>query len=173
MWGQSSLKPYSKIQGTSAQSSAVSELIAVVKTACEALGSVALAQDLGIDLRVRLHVGAAAALGILESGRRTGSPPRRRCVVDPEQQLCRIVELTKDLGTENPADLMTKHLAQDLVTTFSTVLGYSFRGGRAVTTAQLHVIGEGDKIQGVRTQGEQPKGELLRSRAWECRSPVH
>ena len=33
---------------------------------CEALGSVALARDLGNDLRVRLQVDAAAAMGILE-----------------------------------------------------------------------------------------------------------
>ena len=32
-----------------------------------------------------------------------------------EQQLRRIVELTKVLGTGTPADLMTKHPAQELV----------------------------------------------------------
>ena len=43
-----------------------SQLIAVVKSASEAIGTVPLADDLGIKLRVRLHVDAAAALGILE-----------------------------------------------------------------------------------------------------------
>ena len=62
LWGTVYLKSYSKTQGTIAQSSAESELIAVVKAACEAIGSVALADDFGISLRVRLHVDAAAAL---------------------------------------------------------------------------------------------------------------
>ena len=56
------MKSYSKTQATIAQSSAESELIAVVKSACEALGSIALMDDLGIKVRARLHVDAAAAL---------------------------------------------------------------------------------------------------------------
>ena len=35
---------------------------------------------------------------------------------------------------------MTKHLAQELVAKYATALGYSFRGGRAFTTAQLHRV---------------------------------
>ena len=66
LWGSSVLKSYSKTQGTIAQSLAVSELIAVLKPACEAIGMVPLADDLGIKLRVRLHVDAATALCILE-----------------------------------------------------------------------------------------------------------
>ena len=66
LWGSSVLKSYSKTQGTIAQSSAESELIAVVKASCEAIGTISLADDLGIQLRVRLHVDAAAALGILD-----------------------------------------------------------------------------------------------------------
>ena len=66
LWGTACLKSYAKTQGTIAQSSAESELIAVVKAACEAIGSVSLADDLGLSLRVRLHIDAQAALGILE-----------------------------------------------------------------------------------------------------------
>ena len=103
------MKSYSKTQGTIAQSSAESELIAVVKAACEAIGSVALADDLGIKLRVRLHIDAAAALGILE---RQGVGRVRHLDIGvlwlQEQQLRRIVELAKVLGTKNPADFFTK-----------------------------------------------------------------
>ena len=119
IWGQACLKSYSKTQGTIAQSSAESELIALVKTACEALGSAALAQDLGIDLRVRLHVDAAAALGILE---RQGVGRVRHVDIGvlwlQRQQIRLSAELTIVLGTENPADLMTKHLAQHLILHF-------------------------------------------------------
>ena len=60
------LRSYSKTQATIAQSSAESELIAVVRAACEGLGMISLADDFGIELKIRLHVDAAAALGILQ-----------------------------------------------------------------------------------------------------------
>ena len=166
----------------------------MVKTADEALG---------IDLRVRLHVDAAAALGILD---RQGGGRLRRLDIGvlwlQEQQLCWIIELTKVWGQEKPAYLMTKHLAQDLSTKSSTVLGYRFRGGRATTTAQLHgVVGKeaGDPVgapepgasiseglgrsgrwagrdvdegHDARTQGGQAKGSSP-DWVWECLSPVH
>ncbi len=55
-----------------------------------------------------------------------------------EQQLRRIVELTKVLGTSNPADLKTKHLGQESLKQNAEVLRYDFRQGRSVTTARLH-----------------------------------
>ena len=135
LWGGACLKSYSKTQGTIAQSSAESELIAVVKAACEAIGSVALADDLGIKLRVRLHIDAAAALGILE---RQGVGRVRHLDIGvlwlQEHQLMRLVELTKVLGIENPADLMTKHLDQKLVNQYTALLNYEFRQGRSGTT---------------------------------------
>ena len=128
LWGSCCLKSYSKTQGTIAQSSAESELIAIVKAACEALGTVSLAEDFGLKLRVRLHVDAAAALGILE---RQGVGRVRHLDIGmlwlQESQLRRMVELTKVWGTSNPADLMTKHVAIDLVDKYSQQLGYSFR----------------------------------------------
>ena len=105
-----------------------------MKAACEAIGSVALADDLGIKLRVRLHIDAAAALGILE---RQGVGRVRYLDIGvlwlQEHQLRRVVELTKVLGIENPADLMAKHLDQKLVT---AVLNYEFGQGRSGTTAR-------------------------------------
>ena len=98
LWGNACLKSYSKTQGTIAQSSAESELIAVVKAACEAIGTVALADDLGISLRVRLHVDAAAALGILE---RHGVGRVRHLDIGvlwlQDKQLRRVLELAKVL----------------------------------------------------------------------------
>ena len=98
LWGSSVLGSYGKTQGRIAQSSAQSEFIAVVKSACEATGTVSLADDLGIMLRVRLHVDAAASLGILE---RQGVGRLRHLDIGvlwlQEQQLRRVVELTKVL----------------------------------------------------------------------------
>ena len=114
LWGSSVLKSYSKTQGTIARSLAESELIAVVNAACEAIGTMSLAVDLGIALRVRLHVSTAAALGILE---RQGVGQVRHLDIGvlwfQEQQLRGVVELTKVFGTSNPNDLMIKHLIQE------------------------------------------------------------
>ena len=59
------MRSYYKTQATLAQSSAESELVAVVRAACEGLGMMSLADDFGIELKIRLHVDASAALGIL------------------------------------------------------------------------------------------------------------
>ena len=64
--GTCCVKSWSKTQATIAQSSAESELIASVKGATEGLGIVSLGRDLGLDLGIRLHLDASAALGILE-----------------------------------------------------------------------------------------------------------
>ena len=67
MHGHHPIKIWSKTQATIAQSSAESELS--VRGATEALGLVSLGEDMRIFFGVRLHIDAAAALGILE---RTG-----------------------------------------------------------------------------------------------------
>ena len=91
LWGDACLKSYNKTQGTIAQISAESDLIAAVK-----------ANDLGIELRVCLHIDAAAALGILE---RQGVGGVRHLDLGvlwlQEHQLRRVVELTKMLGWES------------------------------------------------------------------------
>ena len=68
MLGSHVVRTWSKTQNTVAQSSAESELLAIVKAATEALGMISLAADLGIGLTARIHIDASAALGIL--GRR-------------------------------------------------------------------------------------------------------
>ena len=171
LWGSSVLKSYSKTQGTIAQSSAESELIAVVKAACEAIGAVSLADDLGITLRVRLHVDAAAALGILE---RQGVGRVRHLDIGvlwlQEQQLRRVVELTKVLGTSNPADLMTKHLAQESLNQYAGVLRYEFRQIRSATTARLHSAREQVALghRSNNSVGEQPE-----AKQWACMGIGH
>ena len=64
--GSHVVRTCSKTQNTIAQSSAESELLAIVRAATEALGMISLAADLGIVLAARIHVDASAALGILE-----------------------------------------------------------------------------------------------------------
>ena len=46
----------------------------------------------------------------------------------------------KVLGTDNPADLMTKHLSLEVVERHSSKLGVEFPSGRAETAPALHNI---------------------------------
>ena len=66
IFGGGCVKSRSKTQSTIATSSAESEQLSSVKGAAEGIGLVSLAKDLGIAIGVRLHIDAAAALGILE-----------------------------------------------------------------------------------------------------------
>ena len=108
---------------------------------CEGLGIVGLADDFGIGLRVRLHIDATAALGILQ---RQGVGRVRHLDVGvlwlEEQQLRRLVDLTKVSGTQNPADLMTKNLAKEHIDQYSEMLGFHFESGRSDATAKLHAL---------------------------------
>ena len=111
LFGNGCIKTWSKTQATIATSSAESELLASVKGAAESLGIVSLAADMGIELKVRLHMDAAAALGILE---RRGVGKVRHLDVGTlwlqEKQLRKVIEMNKVAGLLNPGDLLTKPL---------------------------------------------------------------
>ena len=47
------------------------------------------------------------------------------------------LEVIKLPGTSNPADLMTKHLAEEKMTALLTAAGYEFRDGRAPGAPEL------------------------------------
>ena len=57
-----------------------------------------------------------------------------------ENQLRRIIELAKILGTEDTADLMTKNLRQETLSKHAAALNYEFRKGRSNTTAKFHAM---------------------------------
>ena len=73
--------------------------------------------------------------------------------------------MTKVLGTENPADLTTKHLARESVNVYSSALGYKYRGGRSATTVKLHQV-ESKKVEVVRK--ERPEAHQ-----WHCVGDGH
>jgi hypothetical protein len=137
--GSHVVRTWSKTQNTIAQSSAESELLAIVRAATEALGMMSLAADLGINLTARIHVDASAALGILE---RRGVGRVRHLDVGAlwlqEQALRKAVEFVKVKGTSNPADLMTKHLGREAVEQYIEALNMDCREGHADTAVKLH-----------------------------------
>ena len=112
MHGTHCMKTWSTTQATVALLSAEAELYALLRTATQALGMIALAQDLGIEVTARVHTDASAALGIVA---RKGLGKLRHIAVQYLWIQDRVKSgdflLGKVAGAENPADLMTKHLS--------------------------------------------------------------
>ena len=174
MVGRCCVKSWSKTQGTIAQSSAESELIATVRGATEAIGLVSLALDLGIVMLVRLHIDASAALGIIE---RRGVGRVRHLDVGTlwlqEQQLRRVVEFKKVEGLNNPEGLCTKPLSRERIDTYTKLIGYKFADGRAELAVTLNSCAsqsvEDTSARTVRAEGELPQ----ESAKWFQVSPTH
>ena len=129
-----------------AEGSAESELFGIVKASRQGLGTATLVKDLGKEMKVRVHVDANAATGIVE---RKGINKVRHLEVDvlwlQEAQARRILPLSKICGKVNPADLMTKHLDSAMAEAHLQYLKLEFRDGRAETAAKLYMATEGDK----------------------------
>ena len=156
MVGGHCIKAWSKTQSVIAKSSAESELYSVVKGACEGLGLITLFADFGDKKGVKLNLDATAAKGILE---RQGIAKVRHIDVNVlwlQQQLAKkIIPLIKVDGTVNCSDLMTKHLASQIILKHVAYLNLEFREGRAGKAVQLHSM-ERLEPQGEFREGEEP-----------------
>ena len=139
--GKHCVKTWAKTQAIIAKSSAESELYAVVKGSCEALGLQTLMDDMGTKIDIRLQLDANAAKGIIE---RTGISKIRHMDVNnlwiQEQCAKKIIPTVKVDGTKNPADLMTKILNLNVIERHMEVLDLHFREGRAGKAAKLHEL---------------------------------
>ena len=113
--GSHLIKTWSRTQATIATSSGEAEFYAAVKGAAELLGVQSLAKDMGVEFGAQLRVDAKAAIGMVH---RLGLGKIRHVEVghlwiqDAGKQ-CRI-EVKKVLGTENIADVFTKHVEAGL-----------------------------------------------------------
>ena len=116
MWGGHCVKHWAKTQPTIALSSGEAELSGIGSGIAQALGIQSIARDLGLDLKIKVHTDATAAIGI---ARRRGLGKIRHLDTTDlwVQGKCRSgqVELVKVLGSENPADMMTKYLDRPLL----------------------------------------------------------
>jgi hypothetical protein len=128
------LKHWASTQKKITLSSGEAELGAVVKGFSEVLGLRSVAQDLGVELRPEVHADSSAAIGICN---RSGIGKVRHLAVAQlwvqdfvRTKACR---LHKVLGTENPADLMTKPLPRAEIDAHLGRLGLSRATGRAET----------------------------------------
>jgi hypothetical protein len=175
MMGSHLIKHWSTTQKVVTLSSGEAELAGIVKGTAEALGLQSLAVDLGCEVKVRVHADSAAAIGICK---RSGIGRVRHLAVGQLwiQEKVRSGEITllKVLGTENPADLLTKHLARDIVDQHLARLNIDRETGRAATapkiTASLLVEKQSDdyaKSRGTKCgescQGSEGGGEWEKS----------
>ena len=161
MWGSHCIKAWTKTQQTVAMSSAESELFGIIRASCAALGLQSLIKGFLTDAKVRIQVDATAAKSIVE---RKGLSKVRHldtaALWIQEQQVRRILPLTKIPGTKNEADLMTKHLDVAQVEMYIDLLQMEFAVGRAVGAAQLHSLTEPISVTGVMSPSRFPSSWL-------------
>ena len=142
MFGKHLVKHWSSTQKVVTLSSGEAELYGVVKGATEALGLRSLAQDLGIaKLEIYLHADSSAAIGICN---RSGIGKVRHLATGllwvQERIRSKDLHLYKVLGTDNPADLLTKHLPRDAVDKHIAAFNTTRQGGRAESAPQLQGV---------------------------------
>ena len=108
--GRHTIKHWSSTLPSVTLSSGEAEFYGVVRAAGQGLGYQSLLKDLGIDLPLCVWTDSSAAIGICS---RQGLGKLRHLDTHTLwiQQAVRTerIDLKKVLGTENPADLLTKH----------------------------------------------------------------
>jgi hypothetical protein len=132
MIGGHNLKTWSSTQKSVTLSSGEAELVAAVKMATEIIGISQLARDWGLEVEAKLFVDSSAAIGVVN---RKGNGRLRHVKVGMLWIQERVedgdLSVAKVLGTENPADLMTKYLTVNKIDQYLDKFGQEVRGGRA------------------------------------------
>ena len=141
------IKGWSRTQNHVTMSSAEAELIAIVKCSAELLGVRSMLRDLGVETSGVVYADSSAALAI---AKRKGAGKLRHINVSSlwvqECQDRKDLEYQKVLGTENPADMMTKHLLREPLDKCMKELNQWRMSGRA--KSGLDIQGSGKKPAG-------------------------
>ena len=137
--GEHVLKTWSSTQPNISLSSGEAEFYGVVKATGIALGHQSLMQDLGIQLGVTVHTDSSAAMGVCA---RQGLGKLRHIATHTlwvqEKVRTKAIDLRKVDGTENPADLFTKHLpSKGKVHQLIDLFGCRYAAGRAASAPRL------------------------------------
>ena len=103
------MKSWAKSQAVVATSSGGAEYYGLAKVAAEAIGFKSLAQDLGLEIGVRLWVDSSAAKAVAT---RVGAEKMRHVEVTylwvQELVQAKKIKVCKVKGMNNPADMLTK-----------------------------------------------------------------
>ena len=139
MLGKHCISAWSSTQGVIALSSGEAEYYVVVRASGAGLGYQALLTDLGLSMPLRVWTHSTATIGICH---RSGLGKLRhidtQCLWLQQKVRQKRVELRKVKGTENPADLFTKHLTSaPVVEQLLRVFGCEYRDGRPEGAPQL------------------------------------
>ena len=131
MLGSHLIKSWSSTQSSISLSSGEAEHYLVVKAVAMGTGLQEFLRDLGVELPLRVHTDSSAATGI---AKRVGLGTQRHIGTNTlwvqERLRRKTFELHKVKGTENPADLFTKHLASDCMERCLRFMGAEYRDGR-------------------------------------------
>ena len=132
------IKSWSSTQKSITLSSAEAELVAAVKMSAELIGVEQLMSEWGWPVSSEVLVDSSAALGVVS---RKGNGKLRHVRVGmlwiQEKQENEELTFKKVLGTENPADLMTKNLAQGIIDSHLVRINAIILSGRADLAPEL------------------------------------
>ena len=138
MIGSHFIKGWARTQNNVTLSSAEAELVAMVKCTAECIGIRSLLRDLGMERSGTIFADSSAALAI---AKRKGAGKLRHIHVSSlwiqDVQDREETEFKKILGTQNPADLMTKYLVRDKIDMCLEKISQERREGRAQKGLEL------------------------------------
>ena len=141
MLGAHCIRAYSVTQKCVTLSSAEAELMALVKAASEAIGLCQLAASWGLPMTAILLTDSSAALAVTQ---RRGCGKLRHVRIGhlwvQEANAAGTIEFGKVAGAENPADLLTKHLAAPKATPLFHSLGQNAEAGEAGKRLHLRAL---------------------------------
>jgi len=142
MLGKQCISAWSSTQGVIALSSGEAELYAMLKGATMTIGFISLAADFGRNLQGKVHSDASAAIPIVN---RSGVGKLRHVRVQyfwlQQRVRDKDILVQKVAGTENPADLMTKHLSFEIMAKHVEKLNFNLNKDRAKTAPKLEYVG--------------------------------
>ena len=134
MRGTHAIKHWSVTQSTVTLSSSEAELGGITKGASIGLGLQSVAKDLGLVWSLTVHSDATAAIGIC---RRKGLGKIRHLAVADLWVQDRVragdFKLAKVLGAQNPADILTKYVAREIMERHLENMSCHFEAGRAAS----------------------------------------
>ena len=142
--GSHFLKGWARTQNHGTTSSAEAELVALVKCSAELLGARSRMRDLGVEKGGVVYGDSSAAPAI---SNRKGAGKlghiNTSCLWIQEMQGTNQLELHKVFGTENPADMMTKHLPRLSLDKCMRQLNQHHSQGRAQAGLDVQGMGVG------------------------------
>ena len=132
LYGSHTIKQWSKTQTTVCLSSGEAELMRIGDGLAQALGLQSIARDLGMTWQIDIYTDATAAIGI---ARRRGMGRIHHLDVTDlwiqEKFNSKLAFLQKVLGTENPADVLTKYKDKAILHMTLDKMGMHYRSGRS------------------------------------------